>query len=253
MQEDVGQRVLRASEDIRASGDGAGIPLRLVGSYAVRMHCPAHAEFLDRLQRETVNDLDFVSERKFARDIQRIFESLGYVGDKRLEQASDGQQRYFVHPETRLGVDVYLGSMNYCHPIDMEGRLESDPTTVPLAELLLSKLQIVELTEKDIKDVLVLLLAHDVGPGDTGSINVDRIADVLAHDWGFHHTVTTNLATIEQHLPEYPVLTDEERVTVGDRIDRLRRRIEAEPKDRRWKLRAKVGTRVRWYQAVEEK
>lgn len=253
MVEDLGERVLRASEAIRQAMDEFGSPIRLAGSYAVRIHCDRHADVLDRLRRENVNDLDFVAERRSAREVERAFEGLGYAADKRIELASDGQQRYFVHPETRLGVDVYLGSMNYCHPIRFEGRMEADPVTIPLAELLLSKLQIVELTDKDIKDGVALLLSHDLGSDDADVINADRIAGILSRDWGFHHTVTTNLETISRRLLEYAALSESERAVVADRLSRLRARIDEEPKDTRWRLRAKMGTRVRWYQAVEEK
>jgi hypothetical protein len=104
-----------------------------------------------------------------------------------------------------------------------------------------------------VKDTIVLVLEHDFGDGDGDAINASRISKILAGDWGFYHTVTTNLVTVERHLDRYDALSNSQRSLVLSRLDRLLRRIEAEPKSLRWKARAKVGTRAPWYQVVEAK
>jgi hypothetical protein len=243
----------QACAAIQAAAERQGVPLRLVGSYAVRTHCERLGHLLDLMARETANDLDFASERKVGKGVQHLFEALGYIADKRLALATDGQHRYFVHPESRLGVDVYFDLMNYCHPVPFANRLAADPVTVPLAELLMAKMQIVQLTEKDIKDTMVLLLEHDLGAGDEETVNIDRITEVLSHDWGFYYTFSQNLAKVAERLPLYEALDPEARATLDERLARLRERIEAHPKDLRWKLRSRVGTRRPWYQDVEEK
>ena len=182
-----------------------------------------------------------------------MFDELGYVADRQVALATDGQHRFFVHPETRLGVDVYFDQMNYCHPVVFEGRLRADPNTLPLAELLLAKMQIVQLTEKDIKDTIVLLLEHQVGDTDDETVNAGRITEVLSHDWGFWYTMTSNLEKVGERLPLYAVIDEEAKALVKHRIAALAERIESAPKDLRWKLRARVGTRRQWYQDVEEK
>lgn len=253
MGKELGAALKEACRSIQTEAQSRNVPLRLVGSFAIKAHCPRFGHMLNLLGREEVNDLDFASRHQYGRAIKGMFEDLGFVADRRIELATAGQHRYFVHPSTRLGVDVYLDLMNYCHPLEFAGRLDADDETLPLAELLLAKMQIVQLTEKDVKDTIVLLLEHDVGSGDGETVNVDRIGETLAHDWGFCYTVTTNLRKVAERIRTYTALSEEDMTTVIHRIGELERRIEEQPKDLRWKLRARVGIRRRWYQEVEEK
>jgi hypothetical protein len=250
------RKVERRGESSRPRLDVAPTDLRANRSYR-RLpnspHCPRFGYVLDELKREIPNDLDFVSERHLGKRLDELFKGLGYIGDRRIAQATDGQHRYYIHPETQLGVDVYLGSLNYCHPIALEGRLGADPVTIPLAETLLAKLQIVDLTEKDIKDVVVLLLEHDLGTHDDETINAERLQEVLSHDWGFYYSASLNLEKISLWLFGVKALKDEHKSRVLARIETLQDQMERWPKDRRWRLRAKIGPRVRWYQTVEEK
>jgi len=200
-----------------------------------------------------LTDLDFGSERRFARDLQAMFVELGYRADADMAMATGGARQYYKHPKTGLGVDIFMDKLDYCHPIPFTGRLEIDSETIPLAELLLEKMQIVELNVKDVKDTIVLLLEHPVGGTDSEVINADYIAKMLASDWGFYHTVTTNLKKVEDHVRDFDQVDAEQRAVVQDRVEQLLKRFDAEPKSFAWKARARIGTRVRWYQEVEAK
>jgi len=130
--------------------------------------------------------------------------------------------------------------------------LELDFLTITPTDLLLEKLQIVNFSEKDVKDTLVLLLAHQMGEEDgAGLVNARYIARLLAKDWGFWYTVTTNLRGIMDLLPEMEVLSEEERGAIASRVDELLAPIEREPKSLRWKTRARIGPKMRWYEPVE--
>lgn len=245
--------LLQRANDLVHAAEHRGVPLRLLGSLAFRVHCPAYVERLAALGREAPGDLDMAAPGNAYRQVRATFEACGYVMDEHVAVASDRAQLYFRHGDG-VDVDVYLGRLNYCHPIALDGRLESDRPTVPLAELLLTKLQIVELTEKDVKDSSVLLLEHDLANGgDAEVIDAARIASVLAQDWGFYYTATTNLDKIGGRVETFSELGEQEQTTIRDRLRRLREAVEEAPKSRRWKMRAKVGPRVQWYQAVEEK
>jgi hypothetical protein len=228
------------------------ITLRLLGSLAYRRHCPKYVSLLDTMLR-VLTDLDFASERRFARQVQTMLADLGYHQDADIALATGGARQYYKHPHTRLGVDIFMDKLDYCHPISFNGRLEVDSETIPLAELLLEKMQIVELNVKDVKDTIVLLLEHPVGKGDVETVNIDYIARILGADWGFYYTVTTNLKTVTNHLKDYEQLNAAEREVVKSRIDGLQQRLETEPKTLGWKARARIGTRVRWYQQIEAK
>jgi len=139
-----------------------------------------------------------------------------------------------------------------CHNIDYEGRLDVDSPTVPLAELLLQKLQIVQTNEKDVQDTIILLLEHEIGKTDKNEINEDHIAKVLADDWGFYYTVNTKIGEIKQRLDKYEALSAQDKALLVERLDKLQKRIEQEPKGFQWKMRAKAGPSVKWYRVVEE-
>jgi hypothetical protein len=137
------------------------------------------------------------------------------------------------------------------HEIRFGKRLALEPVTVPLADLLLTKLQIIELNEKDVRDALALLYDHPIEDEDGDAINAAHIARLCAKDWGLWRTFTANLDALGDHLGRYD-LSDEDKRRIEDRIAELQKRIEQEPKSFGWKMRAKIGDRKRWYDLPEE-
>jgi hypothetical protein len=165
--------------------------------------------------------------------------------------ATGRHRQIFNDKEGNKAIDVFLGKLEMCHVIDYANRLELDSPTVPLADLLLQKLQIVQTNEKDIQDTTILLREHDLGSSDNEMINSDYVAKLLSNEWGFYYTVTQNLPKIKEFMNKYP-LTDEDKKVVSERIDKLSSTIESAPKTFQWKLRAKVGPAKKWYNFVEE-
>jgi hypothetical protein len=234
-----GQRLLvRAVE-----GD---VPLRLLGGVAIKLR--AQGELLPAFRRPYA-DLDFVTAKKGAGRTADLFRSEGYEPHVAFN-ALHGQERLlFFDVEHDRQVDVFVGAFAMSHKIMLDDRLEVDPISIPLAELLLTKLQIAELNEKDVRDTLALLHDHPVGEADGDMVNAGRVAALCAGDWGLWRTITGNLAACRELAGRYEV-PDQARLV--DRLDVLLERIEAEPKTRGWKLRAKIGERKRWYELPEE-
>ena len=79
------------------------------------------------------------------------------------------------------------------------------------------------------------------------------VAKLLAADWGFYYTVTRNLEKLRHHVADYGALDAAQWELVNVRITELEKLIEEKPKTRGWKLRARIGPRVKWYQEVAEK
>ena len=192
-------------------------------------------------------DLDFATAKKSAGDLQKLLRELSYEPHVGFN-AMNGKERllFYDNPNGRQ-VDVFIGSFRMCHEIPLERRLAVNEDTVPLAELLLTKLQIIELNEKDVRDSIALLLEHEVTEDDSG-VNVTQFAALCCEDWGLCHTITQNLVSVREHLGGYEV----DREVVATRLDVLLARIEETPKSRSWKLRAKIGERKRWYELPEE-
>lgn len=231
-----------------------GIKLRILGSLAYRIHCPQNVELFAKMER-ALTDIDFAAEKRQSRAIKEFLTGQGYVEDQRITVSTEGSRYYFEHPDTGLGVDVFMNELYFCHRIPFDGRLELDRPTIATADLLLEKMQIVELNLKDITDTMILLLEHPIGagPDDREVIDAAYIADLLRDDWGFYYTVTTNLGKVGRFLPENEALTGEQAEVISGRLSQLRTLIEDAPKSRRWRLRAKVGTKKQWYQDVSPK
>jgi hypothetical protein len=147
---------------------------------------------------------------------------------------------------------VFYEKLEFCHIIRWNGRLEVDSPTIPLAELLLEKMQIVKINEKDVIDTIMLLLEHPLGDSDAETINLAQIARLCADDWGLWRTTTMNLDKVKRLAQNYPQLADEQKAQVATQVDAALRRIDAEPKPLPWRLRARVGDRVKWYKDVDE-
>jgi hypothetical protein len=128
-----------------------------------------------------------------------------------------------------------------CHRIELADRLALDSPTLTATDLLLTKLQVVELNEKDADDAALLLAEHEVGRGNGDWIDADYLAAVAADDWGFWRTMTGTLARLVELRP-----------LVAAKARALEHILDEAPKSRRFKLRARVGERKRWYELPEE-
>jgi hypothetical protein len=159
----------------------------------------------------------------------------------------------YENPQTGLHVDIFEDELNMCHVVNFRNRLHLDYPTIPLADLALEKLQIVTLNEKDVRDMLMLFAAHPVGDIEKETINGKYIADIMSKDWGFYFTTTTNLEKIRKGLERYMGLfTAQDNANIQSRITTLEQMIESAPKSLKWKARAAIGSRVQWYNDVEE-
>jgi hypothetical protein len=240
-----------------------GLLLRLMGGMAVRAHAP---DWTHRTRRREV-DLDFATRGKDRAAVFKLLEAEGYTPDKRHNAMFGGAQAYFVDVARNRPVDVLVDKLEMCHRMDFAGRLERSSPTLPVADLLLSKLQVVKLNKKDLLDALILLAEHPLADDDgavdssrgQGTISVPRILSHTSNDWGWWRTVTGNLDKLEQYIA-----TDmqPEDLDVGsglmakldpkEQIRALRAAIDAAPKSARWKLRARIGEKKSWYQEPEE-
>jgi hypothetical protein len=234
-----GQRLLSRAQE-------AGVPLRLLGGVAIRLRAPG--ELPAAFVREYA-DLDFVTKKKAAGRATELFRSEGYEPHVAFNALHGGERLLFFDEQHDRQVDVFVGSFQMSHKIPLDERLEVDPVSIPLSELLLTKLQIAQLNEKDVRDALALLQGHAVGDEDGDTVNAGRVAALCAADWGLWRTITGNLDACCALAPGYDV---PDRAEVEARVQVLLNRIEAEPKTRSWKLRAKIGERKRWYELPEE-
>ncbi|MGI8617404.1 MAG: hypothetical protein ACR2L4_11610 [Actinomycetota bacterium] len=228
-----------------------GTTLRLLGAVAFARRCPNHAYLREKLGRR-YTDIDFAAYGREAPEIRVMLARAGYLEDSAVYVNSEGSRLVAEHPGIGMHIDVFLDKLEFCHTVLWKGRLELDPETIPLAELLLQKMQIVEINEKDLIDAITLLLEFPLGDSDAETINIGRIAGICAKDWGWWRTLTMNLDKVRQMAEHYEQLDEDETRRVSDQVQAALDRIESEQKSMSWRLRAKVGDRKKWYRDVGE-
>lgn len=251
---------LEEAQRIVHEGEKRGLVLRVMGGVGIRLHTMELADLGRRLGRlggagqQEFTDLDFMSYRKQRDQIKDLFvNTLGYGFRRPTMSSAASQRRIYFHPQGWFFVDVFWDQLIVAnHRLDFRGRLELDSPTLAPTDFLLEKAQIVNFRGKDLKDALILLIAHEVGETDAPeTINGRYIARLLAKDWGFWYTVTTNLNGLRDIVPGMEELSAEEKATALSRIEALRGLIDAERKSLGWKSRAIIGPRKRWYEPVE--
>lgn len=241
--------------------DARGLVVRLMGGMAIRAHAP---DWTARTRRTEV-DLDFVTTTRDRAAFFQLLEAEGYTPDRQHNALFGRKQGYFVDVPRKRPVDVLVDTLEMCHRLDFSDRLALSTPTLPVADLLLSKLQVVKINRKDVLDALVLLAEHPLRDDDgarnategVGAINLRRIAGVTSNDWGWWRTVTGNLAKLAQYLATDVQDGDLDvgraiRYDPAAQVAALQLAIEAAPKSTRWRLRARVGERVPWYAEPEE-
>jgi len=250
------EEVVRLALDLVEEAGREGLTLRLIGGIAIRVHSSPMAvdlhRRLKRLEGQEFPDIDFVAPDRERMRIRRFFEVRGWRFDAYMFFFTSGvgsRNRQIYRGIVDL--DIFYDFLDLCHRVDFRNRFHLDYPTVSLVDLLLTKLEIVEFTEKDAKDVIVLIRDHRVGDSDLPeTINAKYMAQVLARDWGFWYTATTNLRKVRDACPIFSQLSSEDIADVTSKIDLILKYIEEEPKTKDWLKRAKIGTKKKWYREV---
>jgi hypothetical protein len=247
---------------IIALADGRGLLVRLMGGLAFHAQAPTWTARIDRDGR----DIDLATRSDDRKALIELLLGEGYTPDRQYNALYGHKQLYFVDEAQARPVDVLVDRLEMCHAFAFRDRLGVSRPTLPLAELLLTKLQIVKINRKDLLDALILLASHPLagtsdGAGEgtdaAAAINVGRITGLTSSDWGWWRTVTGNLARLRTYL-ETELQSGELETGAPLRFDPiaqltgLAEAIEAAPKSTKWRLRARVGDRVAWYEEPEE-
>jgi len=227
------------------------LTLRLVGALAFHIHCPAF-NYIQRESQRYFTDVDFMAYIEQKSSIEKMFADLEYLEDHRIKTVPGLKRSIFFTRNYAWHSDVFYDVLEFSHEINFRGRLEIDYPTITLVDLLLEKMQIVQINEKDIIDSLMLFREHDVGSHDDETININYLSRTCKSDWGLWKTVTTNLGKVDRLADLYSVLTAEDKTTIRDRLHRTLQRVEEEPPTLRWQLRSRIGERVKWYRDVDE-
>jgi hypothetical protein len=232
---------------VAAAARAVGVKAKLLGGAGIHLSSPSARK--PPLRRK-YGDLDYAIQKKDRKAVLALFPSLGYEANERFNLMQGDRRLYFYDAEHSRQVDIFIDIFQMSHVIDLRGRLDGDGPCASPADLLLSKLQIYEVNRKDLVDLTALVLDHPVEVGRWGDDVIDAgyVARVAADDWGMYRTLQANIGKLRETVDELDV----DRELVRSRLDQLWSAIEGQSKPLKWKLRAQVGDRVRWYELPEE-
>lgn len=241
--------ILEETKRILAEANKRGIILRLFGGMAIRFHAPSATH---RSLERKYADIDFMALRNQSKEIRKLFADLGY-STRDVFNALQGDRRLiFQDLDNMRRVDIFLNIFEMCHTFDFSDRLTIDAETISLADLLATKLQVVEMTEREYRDIVALVHDHEIGEDDAPeTINGKYLAHLCADQWGLYKTFTANIGNVINHLDQLS-LDRKDKEIVLNRLESLRNRFEKVPKTFRWKARARLGEKVRWYELPEQ-
>lgn len=243
-----------------------GIHLRLLGAVAIRLNSSNHADLFLRLNRlnaeNKFTDIDLAAYSKERGQVRKLLQELGFAVNQHALMMHGNSRMIFESAQKGYSIDVFFDGLRFSHNIEFgrgpnEGRLALHPLTLPAADLVLEKLQIHEINEKDLKDLVLLFAANSIGNSEGETvINGKHIASILSNDWEFWHEAKLNLDRLQKFLANY---ADERKVdaqaatTIRIRIEELTRMIDEEPKSKDWQKRSKTGPQKKWWKDVEER
>ena len=224
------------------------VTLRLLGGLAVRVHC--HGQHSSHIR--AYHDTDFFGLGSQSAQIELLFKKLGYVPNPRYNYLHGYKRLEFYDKSHNRNVDVFLDRFEMEHRLDFKSRVGLDRHTIPLTDLLLTKIQVVKVNEKDLKDIVAIVEDHEVGgKSDEETIDLDYITNLCSNDWGLYKSVMANIDILESFITGHRLVVRDE-AAIMRKIKAMREAIERRPKSLRWKIRAKIGERMRWYEEVEE-
>lgn len=240
--------IVREARRMIDAANDREILARATGGVAIALHAtkPTPPALVRSYQ-----DIDLVTTRKGGAATLKLLVDLGYQPNTRFNALNSATRLVVYDTYHGRHVDVFVGDFRMCHRLPLADRLSVDTYTPPLAELLLTKLQIVQLNEKDLKDIFAILVDHEIADHDRDAINATLIAKLLAGDWGLWRTAKETIATSRERVNDF-ALDPAQRCCIEQRLNNLWEVIDRTPKSRRWRVRARVGERARWYEEPEE-
>src|SRR5262245_6480641 len=217
MSDQIHDDIEQEARRIAAAGQAQGLLLRLLGGLAVRLHAPSASH---RALARSYPDIDFVTQARRSHAVEKLITELGYEPNKNFNLLNGDSRLLFYDKSRGRQIDMFVGQFEMCHRLPIANRLDKDPLTIPLAELLLTKLQIVHMNEKDVRDICALLLDHPLGEHDQETINLPCIARLCAEDWGLWKTVSLSLDKVRDFCDAYD-LKASEKLTIVERLGLL--------------------------------
>lgn len=254
--------------DLVRKAEAESLTLKVIGGLGAYICCSHREEILplygkvNRLGKDgpTFADLDLIGFSKQQKQIQDFLVRMGYEPDRYVNALFAGSRNVFSHKDHGFHVDIFYDMLNFSHDVVLvdknRNRLRTGSVTIFPTDLLLSKIQVHDVTRKDLVDIVLLLMGHDISQSEGhNSIDSNYVSSILADDWGFHYDAVSNLIKARDEataMASDGTIGSHAQKDVSEKIDYLLKSIESFPKTRSWEKRAKKGTSKQWYREVDE-
>ncbi|MDY6787209.1 MAG: hypothetical protein SVK54_03690 [candidate division WOR-3 bacterium] len=238
-------------DTIMKNAEKFDVIIRVIGSLAFRIKCPDY-KYMEYENSRYLTDIDFIAYSADIVRVQDMFFDMGWEENQAVLQMFGDKRRIFYHPSEPIHSDIFIDKLRFCHDIDFRHRLEIDYPTISITDLLLEKLQIVEINKKDIVDSMMLLRQYPVSVNneEKGHINCSYLEKLFASDWGWHKTAMINIDKIIHFADDYLESSDADDIKA--KLYMIRDCVSEAPKSMKWKMRSIIGERIKWYREVEE-
>lgn len=244
------KKFLQLLDQIMLKAKEFNVTMRVLGSIAIRIKAPEYS-YIAYQHNRFIPDIDFVTYSSDIVQVQDLFFDLGWQENQTILRLFGNKRRIFNHPQLEIHADIFIDKLRFCHEINFKKRLTIDYPTISLIDLVLHKLQIVEINKKDLIDMMILLRKYPLSQKEEkDKINIAYLAKICSKDWGWWKTATDNLQKLNQFCKQY--LTIKDAGIVSEKIKIILRSIEERPKSLSWKTRSIIGEKIRWYKEVEE-
>jgi Uncharacterised nucleotidyltransferase len=241
-------RLLEQGPQLVRDAEQQGLTVRLLGGVAIRILL---GDRFDPAFARPLHDIDLFTRRRDSRKLEGVIKEHGWEPSREFNALNGNRRLLFNDPDSEAQIDVFVEAFEMAHSLPLADGLRQPGLTLPGTELLMTKLQIVKLNEKDRDDCYALFDGCELGDGGPVTIDPARIARLTGHDWGLNHTFELNLGRLSSDLRSLSLPPDRAGV-IGDRVAAVLQAMEAEPKSRGWRLRARIGERKQWYEEPEE-
>lgn len=247
---------LQKAIDITVAANESNLVLRLTGGLGIACALREDTSLLDILfaNRAVLSDsvfadIDFVSTSRDARRMNDFFvDKLNFSKDRIVNALFGDVRRIYYSQDLAFHTDIFIDKLEFNHTLDVANRLSLSFPHLDVPDLLLSKLQIHFINQKDLVDIIALMCSGEI----LKESSVARILEVLSDDWGFYHDSICNLDRAMQLTDGLHGMTSFRRDAVTKAIEKLKSDIDRQPKSRAWIKRNRKGILKQWWQDVEE-
>ena len=243
MAQPAGPDLVAEAGRILAAARAARLTLGVLGGVGIALRCAAAG--LPPLARE-YGDIDLAVARGERARLEPLMAELGYQPDRETNLLF-GRER-LIYFDTRRGmhVAVMVDHLHMCHEVPFVFAKDGNLTA---ACLLLTKLQVVQTTDKDLRDIVAVLVDLPFGT-EPHAIDLDWLSTLCARDWGLWRTATDVAERVAEFGATLGPLPGS--FALAAQLETLTARLESAPKTLGWKARAAIGRRVQWYELPDE-